>query len=190
MARDPGSRLIHLSGTMPVGRAASPAHDCRRGSCRIRREPSCASSRSARSKDRWRARARAMLQTRPADRYCRPQTVLAEHASVPLSDDIRLTNKNSENLHAELLLLLAAHEKAGRQTLRRCAEIRGRFFQDRGHRRWRRRAQRRLGPFAQGSGYAARGRATVALCRRAALGRAVPLVRCPWPGKTARSRTA
>ena len=39
--------------------------------------------------------------------------VLAEHTSVPLSDDIRLTNKNSENLHAELLLLLSAHEKAG-----------------------------------------------------------------------------
>ena len=47
----------------------------------------------------------------PAD--AAPQTVLAEHTSVPLSDEVRLTNKNSENLHAELLLLLSAHEKAG-----------------------------------------------------------------------------
>jgi D-alanyl-D-alanine carboxypeptidase/D-alanyl-D-alanine-endopeptidase (penicillin-binding protein 4) len=39
--------------------------------------------------------------------------ILAEHTSVPLSDEVRLTNKNSENVHAELLLLLAAHEKAG-----------------------------------------------------------------------------
>ena len=42
-----------------------------------------------------------------------PQTVLADHTSVPLGDEVRLTNKNSENLHAELLLLLAAHERAG-----------------------------------------------------------------------------
>src|SRR5258708_40324261 len=44
------------------------------------------------------------------------ETVLAEHISLPLSEDIRLTNKNSENLHAELMLLLAAHEKSGATT--------------------------------------------------------------------------
>ena len=32
------------------------------------------------------------------------QAVLAEHTSPSLADDIRLANKNSENLHAELLL--------------------------------------------------------------------------------------
>ncbi len=43
-------------------------------------------------------------------------TVLAEHLSVPLIDEIRLTNKISQNLHAELLLRAAAREKAGART--------------------------------------------------------------------------
>ena len=59
------------------------------------------------------ARPRARHAGGPPVDAAAPQTVLAEHTSVPLSDEIRLTNKNSENLHAELLLLLAAHEKAG-----------------------------------------------------------------------------
>jgi len=40
-------------------------------------------------------------------------TVLAEHISLPLSEDVRLVNKISENLHAELLLRVAARESAG-----------------------------------------------------------------------------
>ncbi|GAC1662075.1 MAG: D-alanyl-D-alanine carboxypeptidase/D-alanyl-D-alanine-endopeptidase [Candidatus Acidiferrum sp.] len=37
-------------------------------------------------------------------------TVLAEHVSVPLRDEIKLVNKISENLHAELLLRTAARQ--------------------------------------------------------------------------------
>jgi len=39
--------------------------------------------------------------------------VLADHASLPLIESIRLTNKISQNLHAELLLRTVAREKAG-----------------------------------------------------------------------------
>ncbi len=39
--------------------------------------------------------------------------VLADHASPPLIESIRLTNKISQNLHAELLLRTVAREKAG-----------------------------------------------------------------------------
>ena len=39
--------------------------------------------------------------------------VLAEHDSPPLIDSIRLTNKISQNLHAELLLRTVAREKTG-----------------------------------------------------------------------------
>src|SRR5258706_420687 len=46
-----------------------------------------------------------------ADRL--PETVLAERMGEPLAEEIRHVNKNSLNLHAELLLLLAAHEKSG-----------------------------------------------------------------------------
>ncbi|MGB6430450.1 MAG: D-alanyl-D-alanine carboxypeptidase/D-alanyl-D-alanine-endopeptidase, partial [Candidatus Acidiferrales bacterium] len=42
-----------------------------------------------------------------------PSTVLAEHVSLPLAEDVRLVNKISENLHAELLLRVAARETTG-----------------------------------------------------------------------------
>jgi serine-type D-Ala-D-Ala carboxypeptidase/endopeptidase (penicillin-binding protein 4) len=40
-------------------------------------------------------------------------TVLAEHFSLSLIESVRLTNKVSQNLHAELLLRAVAHEKKG-----------------------------------------------------------------------------
>jgi len=39
--------------------------------------------------------------------------VLAEHLSLPLIESVKLTNKVSQNLHAELLLRAVAHEKKG-----------------------------------------------------------------------------
>ena len=40
-------------------------------------------------------------------------TVLAEHLSLPLLESVRLTNKVSQNLHAELFLRAVGHEKKG-----------------------------------------------------------------------------
>jgi len=42
-----------------------------------------------------------------------PMTVLAEHISPPLPDAVRVVNKVSQNLHAELLLRAVAKEKTG-----------------------------------------------------------------------------
>ena len=42
-----------------------------------------------------------------------PTQVLADHLSLPLSEDIRVTNKASQNLHAELLLRLISKLKGG-----------------------------------------------------------------------------
>lgn len=42
-----------------------------------------------------------------------PTQVLADHVSLPLSEDIRVTNKASQNLHAELLLRLISKLKGG-----------------------------------------------------------------------------
>jgi serine-type D-Ala-D-Ala carboxypeptidase/endopeptidase (penicillin-binding protein 4) len=39
-----------------------------------------------------------------------PRTVLAEHVSVPLGDAVKLVNKISQNLHAEMLLRTAARQ--------------------------------------------------------------------------------
>jgi serine-type D-Ala-D-Ala carboxypeptidase/endopeptidase (penicillin-binding protein 4) len=45
-----------------------------------------------------------------ADAQTAQRTVLAEHVSVPLSDDVRLVNKISQNLHAEMLLRTVARQ--------------------------------------------------------------------------------
>lgn len=50
----------------------------------------------------------------PAPEPVDPNTnVLAEHLSLPLIESIKLTNKVSQNLHAELLLRAVGHEKKG-----------------------------------------------------------------------------
>jgi D-alanyl-D-alanine carboxypeptidase/D-alanyl-D-alanine-endopeptidase (penicillin-binding protein 4) len=57
-----------------------------------------------------------------------PRNILAERVSQALSDDVRLTNKNSENLHAELMLLLAAHEKTGAASYDEAEKFAAGFF--------------------------------------------------------------
>ncbi|MBZ5658975.1 MAG: D-alanyl-D-alanine carboxypeptidase/D-alanyl-D-alanine-endopeptidase [Acidobacteriia bacterium] len=109
--RDPGSRLIRLSGTLPAG-----AHP-RVLTFAVERPAEYAATLLAHLlaqrgvKTDGSARARHAGDMSPADAL--PQNILAERVSQTLSDDVRLTNKNSENLHAELMLLLAAHEKNG-----------------------------------------------------------------------------
>ena len=112
-SREPGSRLVRVSGTMPAG--APP----RRLTIAIEEPAEYAAALLAR-----------LLQTRgvqirgvPRARHFGDpslsssdhpaETVLAERVGEPLADEVRHVNKNSLNLHAELLLLLAAHEKAG-----------------------------------------------------------------------------
>src|SRR5579863_5768086 len=111
VARDPGSRLIHVSGTIPLDAQT------RRLTIAIEEPAEFAASLLARLLAargvKIDGQPRARHAGDPALAAAPPQLVLAEHASVPLSDEIRLTNKNSENLHAELLLLLSAHEKTG-----------------------------------------------------------------------------
>ncbi len=111
LARDPGSRILHLSGTMPLD---APVRHLNIG---VEEPAEFAAGLLVRLLEargvKVDGHARARHTADGAISVAAPQTVLAEHASVALSDEIRLTNKNSENLHAELLLLLAAHEKSG-----------------------------------------------------------------------------
>jgi serine-type D-Ala-D-Ala carboxypeptidase/endopeptidase (penicillin-binding protein 4) len=113
LARDPGSRLLHLSGTIPVD---APT---RRMTIAIEEPAEYAASLLAHLLEargiKVDGRPRARHVPEPGVTPAPLQTILTERNSVPLSDEVRLTNKNSENLHAELLLLLSAHEKAGAQ---------------------------------------------------------------------------
>ena len=126
VARDPGSRLIHVSGTMPAG--AEP----RRLTIAIEEPAEYAASllgqllemRGVKIDGQARARHAGDALADPAT----PQTTLAEHTSIPLRDDVRLTNKISENLHAELMLLVAAREKAGATTYEDALKFANGFF--------------------------------------------------------------
>ncbi|HXW17608.1 MAG TPA: D-alanyl-D-alanine carboxypeptidase/D-alanyl-D-alanine-endopeptidase [Candidatus Acidoferrales bacterium] len=57
-----------------------------------------------------------------------PPVVLAEHVSPPLLESIRLLNKISQNLHAELILRTVAKEKTGVGTTDAGIEIEGAFL--------------------------------------------------------------
>jgi serine-type D-Ala-D-Ala carboxypeptidase/endopeptidase (penicillin-binding protein 4) len=126
VARDPGSRVIHLSGTMPLDAQT------RRLTIAIEDPAEYAASLLARLLEARGVKIDGGAHARhagglPVDAAA-PQTILAEHTSVPLADEVRLTNKNSENLHAELLLLLAAHEKVGARNYEDALKFTSDFF--------------------------------------------------------------
>jgi len=116
LARDPDSRTFHLTGTLPLDAAArelqlavtQPAENAAAILMQL------LEARGVRVEGRSRAR--------HGDRSALPQAdspthVLAEHTSPALLEDVRLTNKLSMNLHAELLLRVAARERAGATTI-------------------------------------------------------------------------
>ena len=132
VARDPGSRLIRVSGRMPVG--GSP----RKLAIAIEEPAEYAANLLARLLDsrgihvRGAARARHAGDAALSSASHPAENILAEHMSLPLAEDIRLTNKNSENLHAELLLLLAAHEKSGATSYEEAEKFAADFFKTAG----------------------------------------------------------
>lgn len=116
LERDPESRTFILSGTLPLDAPRRPllvavqepaenaaallAHLLEARGVRVTGQ-----SRAHHASDPGPSAA-------PASR-----TVLAEHLSPTLLEDVRLTNKISDNLHAELMLRVAAKEKGGADTL-------------------------------------------------------------------------
>jgi D-alanyl-D-alanine carboxypeptidase/D-alanyl-D-alanine-endopeptidase (penicillin-binding protein 4) len=116
VVREPGSRLIRLSGTMPVG--AQPRHL----TIAIEEPAEYAAALLARLLEargiqiHTPARARHFGDPALGGANGSTETILAERMSEPIAEEIRHVNKNSLNLHAELLLLLAAHEKSSATT--------------------------------------------------------------------------
>jgi serine-type D-Ala-D-Ala carboxypeptidase/endopeptidase (penicillin-binding protein 4) len=126
VGRQPGENFVFLRGTIPLGHsplrfdlamtdpAGVAAHTLRElleargvrvsGSVRIQRSPPPVSCIS--------------LDTTVVHPDCLGHAppysvVLAEHLSPPLIESVRLTNKVSQNLHAELFLRTVAREEAG-----------------------------------------------------------------------------
>lgn len=119
VSREPGSRLIVLRGTVPLKSdpqtltlaveepAEHAAHLLRR----------LLEARGVRVHGEARARHLSPGESRDASSASgRATTVLAEHTSVPLVEAVRVLDKISQNLHAELLLRTAAREKTGATT--------------------------------------------------------------------------
>jgi D-alanyl-D-alanine carboxypeptidase/D-alanyl-D-alanine-endopeptidase (penicillin-binding protein 4) len=132
VAREPGSRTIRVSGTMPAG--AQP----RWLTIAIEEPAEYAAALLVRLLEARRiqihgaARARHAGDPALSDANRPAETVLAERMSFPLAEDIRQVNKNSLNLHAELLLLLAAHEKSGATRYEEAVKFAADFFKTAG----------------------------------------------------------
>ena len=113
---------------------------------------------------------------------------LAEHISEPLLETIRLTNKMSHNLHAELLLRAVGRAEIGCRLDRCGAESGARISEDCWSRGRRHFALGRFWAWPRRSGDAARNRDAVALRRARNHGERILSRRCRWPAWTARSR--
>jgi D-alanyl-D-alanine carboxypeptidase/D-alanyl-D-alanine-endopeptidase (penicillin-binding protein 4) len=128
VAREPGSHLIRISGTMPLGgqprkltiAVEEPAEFAARLLLHL------LESRGIHVRGVSRARHAVDPLLAGTDRP--PENILGEHTSLPLAEDIRLVNKNSLNLHAELLLRLAAYEKAQALTYEEALKFAANFF--------------------------------------------------------------
>jgi serine-type D-Ala-D-Ala carboxypeptidase/endopeptidase (penicillin-binding protein 4) len=105
LTREPGANLVDVRGTLPA--KSTP----RRLVLAIEEPAQHAAALLARLlADRGiqvdgKPRALHVVDTTSA-----PRTVLAEHVSVPLSEEVKLVNKISQNLHAEVLLRAAARQ--------------------------------------------------------------------------------
>ena len=128
VVREPGSRTIRVSGTMPAGAQT------RRLTIAIEEPAEYAAALLTRLLEARgigihgaaRARHAGDPALSGADRAA--ETVLAERLSEPLAEEIRHVNKNSLNLHAELLLLLAAHQKSGATTREEALKFAADFY--------------------------------------------------------------
>ena len=126
LARDPDSRVIRLSGTLPVGAeprelalaVPEPAEQAAALLARLLAE------RGVHVGGHPRARHAGDAGTTGAE----TRHVLAEHLSPPLAEDVTLTNKLSANLHAELLLRLAADKNGSAPTLDDALQAAAQFY--------------------------------------------------------------
>lgn len=114
LTREPGANLVRVRGTLPA--KAAP-----RKLVLAIEEP--AQHAAALLVDLLSQRgvkiggnARAVHVPEAAETTVTPRAVLAEHLSVPLGDAVKLVNKISQNLHAEMLLRTAARQNGAWST--------------------------------------------------------------------------
>ncbi|MFZ0738680.1 MAG: D-alanyl-D-alanine carboxypeptidase/D-alanyl-D-alanine-endopeptidase [Candidatus Acidiferrales bacterium] len=143
VVREPGPKPIFLRGTIPLGGAPvkidialeEPAEYTADLLKRLLEARGVRIAGDARAQHGPPPEREADATTAIVPVVTRPPTgtdapvVLAEHISLPLIESIRLLNKTSQNLHAELILRTVAREKAGVGTTDAGVEIERNFLE-------------------------------------------------------------
>lgn len=116
LERDPDSQTFHLTGTLPLD---APPRELQLAVTQPTENAAAILKQLLEARG---VRVEGRSRARHGDRNAQPQSevpmhILAAHTSPPLLEDVRLTNKLSMNLHAELLLRVAAKEKAAATTM-------------------------------------------------------------------------
>jgi serine-type D-Ala-D-Ala carboxypeptidase/endopeptidase (penicillin-binding protein 4) len=116
LERDPDSQTFHLTGTLPLD---APARELQLAVTQPAENAAAVLMQLLEARG---VRVGGHSRARHGDRAAQPQPasamhVLAQHISPPLAQDVRITNKLSMNLQAELMLRVAAREKAGAITM-------------------------------------------------------------------------
>ena len=145
VVRRPGTNFLLFRGAMPVGHApvsldfamtdpAQVAADALKKLLEQRGVRVTGSTSVQHGPPPVRSQSGTLLQTaEQAPAMPEPNAlVLAEHVSPPLLDSIRLTNKISQNLHAELFLRTVAREKTGTGSIDEGLKLEQQFFRTAG----------------------------------------------------------
>jgi serine-type D-Ala-D-Ala carboxypeptidase/endopeptidase (penicillin-binding protein 4) len=115
LERDPDSQIFRLTGTLPQD---APARELQLAVTQPAENAAAILTQLLEARGvRVEGHSRARHGDRVQPQVPSPMHVLAEHSSPALVQDVRLTNKLSMNLHAELLLRVAAREKAAAMTM-------------------------------------------------------------------------
>ena len=112
LTREPGADTVVVTGTMAAG--AQP----RKLVLAIQEPAQHAATLLAKLLALRGVKFRGKIRTKhdPDAAETAPQTVLAEHLSLPLGDTVKLVNKISQNLHTEILLRTSARQQGLWQT--------------------------------------------------------------------------
>jgi D-alanyl-D-alanine carboxypeptidase/D-alanyl-D-alanine-endopeptidase (penicillin-binding protein 4) len=128
LERDPDSQTFRLTGTLPLD---APARELQLAVTRPAENAAAVLMQLLEARG---VRVGGHGRARHGDRNAQPAApftmhILAERISPPLLQDMRITNKLSMNLHAELMLRVAAREKAGAITMDDAAAFATQFRQ-------------------------------------------------------------
>jgi D-alanyl-D-alanine carboxypeptidase/D-alanyl-D-alanine-endopeptidase (penicillin-binding protein 4) len=144
--REPGSRVIEISGSFPIGREPEKLNiaveePAEHAAALLKK---LLEARGVRIYGQARAQHRPLpvpgatetvgvpgggVVAAPAAEPSADVTVLAQHLSLPLIDAVAVINKISQNLHTEMLLRTAARETTGDGSLDSALKLADEFYQ-------------------------------------------------------------